>query len=106
MSDPLTTKYLLEYHNLKQVLQLVKVICQENSKMPGFILKLYALWMHDMLSKLADAKTLLPKEDIEVFRKMYKDQFEVIMHEVEKMLDNAETIERVKAAQETKHNGV
>jgi hypothetical protein len=74
--------------------------------MPIFIMKLYALWMHNMLTKLTASKTLLPKEDIEVFRKMYKDQFEVIMHEIDKMLDNAETIERVKAAQETKHNGL
>jgi tryptophan 2,3-dioxygenase len=105
MSDHLT-KDLMEYHNLDQVLQVIKMICQENSKMPIFIMKLYALWMHNMLTKLTASKTLLPKEDIEVFRKMYKDQFEVIMHEIDKMLDNAETIERVKAAQETKHNGL
>jgi hypothetical protein len=100
------TAAMLEAHNIQQVLELIKFLVGQNSEMPGFIMKLYAIWVHTTLTKLTNSKTLLPKEDIDVLRSACDKQFITLKEELEKMFISAETIERVKAAQEAKRSGM
>jgi hypothetical protein len=97
-----TKEEQFEYHNLGQVLQVIRVINKQNSSIPGFIIKLYALWLHETLSNITSSPTILPKEDIDALRKAYKDQFDALTLEVNHMFANTEVIERVKAAREKK----
>lgn len=106
MSSSTPTPDEMTLHNIDQVLGLIKMLCRKNSEMPKFIIKLYTIWMYRTINSITEGKTILPKEDIEVFRALYKDHFAVAEKLIEDILRNAETIERGKIREEAKRAGL
>lgn len=89
-------------HNLKNLVKLVRQCVTQNSEVPKFILKMYMIWYHATLEQMVSQPTLVPKEDMDSFKKMHDDEITVVINYIQDLFLKMQLRESVKQAGERK----